>query len=164
MANLNLKGLWIPIEILTDKNLSDKEKTILSIILFLSKENNTCFCTNGTISELLNISSKQVSKLINSLKAKGYIAVTMKYKENSKKIDTRTIKPIQEKFNTSHSKVLYPSPTIVPYPMEQKVKDNKYIINNNKNNNKGYCNYEQRDYDKEGFDWNSLYANNNFTS
>ena len=28
MANLNLKGLWIPIEILTDKNLSDKEKTI----------------------------------------------------------------------------------------------------------------------------------------
>ena len=75
MANLNLKGLWIPIEILTDKNLSDKEKTILSIILFLSKENNNCFCTNGTISELLNISSKQVSKLINSLKAKGYIGV-----------------------------------------------------------------------------------------
>ena len=163
MANLNLKGLWIPIEILTDKNLSDKEKTILSIILFLSKENNNCFFTNGTISELLNISSKQVSKLINSLKTKGYIDVTMKYKENSKQIETRTIEPIREKFDTSPSKVLYPSPTKVPYPMEQKVKDNKYIINNNKNN-KGYCNYEQRDYDKEGFDWNSIYANNNFTS
>ena len=27
MSNLNLKGLWIPIEALTDKNLSDKEKT-----------------------------------------------------------------------------------------------------------------------------------------
>lgn len=52
MSNLNLKGIWIPIEILTDKNLSDKEKTILSIILFLSKENNNCFCTNGTISGL----------------------------------------------------------------------------------------------------------------
>ena len=26
MSNLNLKGIWIPIEILTDKNLSDKEK------------------------------------------------------------------------------------------------------------------------------------------
>ena len=146
-----------------DKNLSDKEKTILSIILFFSKENNNCFCTNGTISELLNISSKQVSKLINSLKAKGYIVVTMKYKENSKQIETRTIKHIQEKFNTSPSKVLYPSPTKVPYPMEQKVKDNKNNINKY-NNKKGYCNYEQRDYDKEGFDWNSLYANNNFTS
>ena len=38
--------------------------------------------------------------------------------------------------------------------------DSKY----KNNNKKGYCNYEQRDYDKEGFDWNSLYANNNFTS
>lgn len=46
MSNLNLKGIWIPIEILTDDKLSDKEKTILSIILFLSKENNNCFCTN----------------------------------------------------------------------------------------------------------------------
>ena len=86
----------------------------------------------------------------------------MKYKENSKQIETRTIKPIQEKFNTSPSKVLYPSPTKVPYPMEQKVKGNKY---NNKNKyKKGYCNYEQRDYDKEGFEWNSLYANNEFAT
>ena len=28
MSNLNLKGLWIPIEILTENNLSDKEKHI----------------------------------------------------------------------------------------------------------------------------------------
>ena len=40
MANLNLKGIWIPIEILTDKKLSDKEKNIYAIILCLSKENN----------------------------------------------------------------------------------------------------------------------------
>ena len=26
MSNLNLKGIWIPIEILTDKKISDKEK------------------------------------------------------------------------------------------------------------------------------------------
>ena len=26
MSNLNLKGIWIPIEILTDNKLSDKEK------------------------------------------------------------------------------------------------------------------------------------------
>ena len=54
MANLNLKGLWIPIEILTDKNLSDKEKTILSIILFLSKENNTEEEALKTINEVFN--------------------------------------------------------------------------------------------------------------
>ena len=33
MSNLNLKGIWVPIEILTDNRLSDKEKTIYSIIL-----------------------------------------------------------------------------------------------------------------------------------
>ena len=50
MSNLNLKGIWIPIEILTDKKLSDKEKTIYAIIIYLSKENNYCYCTNKTIS------------------------------------------------------------------------------------------------------------------
>ena len=35
MSNLNLKGIWIPIEILTDDKLSDKEKIIYSIILYL---------------------------------------------------------------------------------------------------------------------------------
>jgi len=51
----------------------------------------------------------------------------MKYKEDSKQIETRTIKPILEKFNTSSLKVLSPSSSY------------------------------------EGFDWNSLYANNQFT-
>ena len=67
MSNLNLKGLWIPIEILTDKNLSDKGKHIYSLVIFLSQEKQYCFCTNKTISELLNISVTQVSKLVNSL-------------------------------------------------------------------------------------------------
>ena len=34
MSNLNLKGVWIPIEILTDNKLSDKEKNIYAIILY----------------------------------------------------------------------------------------------------------------------------------
>ena len=138
----NLKGLWIPIEILTDKNLSDKEKHIYSLVIFLSQEKQYCFCTNKTISELLNISVTQVSKLVNSLKDKGYINIEMVYKENSKEVDIRKLIPIEEKF-----------------------KDNKYNINKYKNtNNKRLCNFEQRDYEKEGFDFNSLYANNNFTS
>ena len=46
MSDLNLKGIWIPYEVLTNKNLSDKEKYIYSIILFLSKETNKCYCSN----------------------------------------------------------------------------------------------------------------------
>ena len=33
MSNLKIKGLWLPIEILTNKNLSDKEKTVFSLQL-----------------------------------------------------------------------------------------------------------------------------------
>lgn len=170
MSNLNLKGLWIPIEILTDKNLSDKEKHIYSLVIFLSQEKQYCFCTNKTISELLNISVTQVSKLVNSLKDKGYINIEMVYKENSKEVDIRKLIPIKEKLNTLFNKSLIPSPTKLQYTTREKFKDNKYNINKyniNKyknTNNKRLCNYEQRDYDKEGFDWNSLYANNNFTS
>ena len=93
LSNLNLKGLWIPIEILTDTKLSDKEKHIYSIIMFLSKENNYCYCTNSNISELLNISITQVSKLVNSLKKKGYIDIEIKYKDNSKEIESRKLIP-----------------------------------------------------------------------
>ena len=170
MSSLNLKGLWIPIEILTDKNLSDKEKHIYSLVIFLSQEKQYCFCTNKTISELLNISVTQVSKLVNSLKDKGYINIEMVYKENSKEVDIRKLIPIKEKLNTLFNKSLIPSPTKLQYTTREKFKDNKYNINKyniNKyknTNNKRLCNYEQRDYDKEGFDWNSLYANNNFTS
>jgi hypothetical protein len=42
MQNLNLKGIWIPIEILTDKRLSEKEKTssLLRYVSESDKEEN----------------------------------------------------------------------------------------------------------------------------
>ncbi len=95
MSNLNLKGIWIPVEILTDKKLSDKEKTIYAIIIYLSKENQYCFITNKTISELLNISVTQVSNLINSLKKKKYIETELIYKENTKQVEMRKLIPIK---------------------------------------------------------------------
>ena len=147
------------------KIYTEKEKNIYSLVIFLSQEKQYCFCTNKTISELLNISVTQVSKLVNSLKDKGYINIEMVYKENSKEVDIRKLIPIEEKLNTLFNKSLIPSPTKLQYPIEEKFKDNKYNINKYKNtNNKRLCNFEQREYEKEGFDWNSLYANNNFTS
>lgn len=79
MSNLNLKGIWIPMKVLTDKTLSDKEKIIYTLVVFLSKNKEYCFCTNKTISDLLNISITLVSKLINSIKYKGYIDIEIVY-------------------------------------------------------------------------------------
>ena len=162
MSNLNLKGIWIPIEILTDEKLSDKEKIIYAIILYLSKENNYCYLTNKTISELLNISITQVSKLVNSLKDKKYIDIELIYKENSKQVEMRKLIPINK--NTYLTKVKYPLQQNFNTPIEEKFKDNKYNnkINNkyNGNNNfskKNMANFEQRDY--TNYDFTKLYAN-----
>lgn len=150
---LNLKGIWITIEVLIDKNLSDKEKIIYAIILFLSQENNYCYCTNTTLSEMFYISTTQVSKLINSLKSKRYINTEIIYKENSKQIEQRKLIPLQNNFDTYERKVKYTSTRKLQQPIQQKLKDNKY---NNKINYKNNY-YEGRDY--SDIDLRYLYEN-----
>ena len=166
MQNLNLKGLWIPIEILTDKKLSDKEKTIYAIIIYLSREKNYCYCTNKTISELLNITVTQVSRLVNSLKDKNYINIEFIYKENSKQVEMRKLIPIKKYEDTYLQKVQYPPHKNVNTPTDENVKDNKYNNKNinkynstNKKYKKSKANFEERDY--TGYDFTKLYANAN---
>lgn len=135
------KGVWIPYEILTDIKLNDKEKFVYSKILYLSKEKE-CIMSNSYISELLNITKIQASRIINSLKKKGYLKVDIIYKENSREIALRKITPIYKNVNTYKQ--------INTSPINTNVKE---IINNNKNKYKS-----DRDY--SNFDWTSLYANN----
>ena len=115
------KGVWIPYEIVTDIKLNDKEKIVYSMILYLSKEKE-CIMSNLYISELLNITKIQSSRIINSLKKKGYIKIKMTYKENSKEIALRKITPIYKNVNTYKQ--------INTSPINTNVKE---IINNNKN-------------------------------
>ena len=61
------KGIWMPNEVVRDEKLSDKGKIVYSIILALSK-NNDCIISNSYISELLNVSKTQVSRIINTLR------------------------------------------------------------------------------------------------
>ncbi len=141
------KGVWIPYEILINTKLNDKEKIVYSMILYLSKEKE-CIMSNSYISELLNITKIQSSRIINSLKKKGYIKVEMTYKENSKEIALRKITPIYRNVNTHKQ--------IDTNPINTNVKE---IINNNKMYNKNSYRYKsERDY--SNFDWSSLYANN----
>ena len=166
MCNLNLKGIWIPIKILTNKKLSDKEKKINAIIIYLSKENNYCYCTNKTISQLLNITITQVSRLVNSLKDKNYINIELIYKENSKQVEMRKLIPIQKYEYTYLQKVQYPPHKNVNTPIDENVKDNKYNNKNIKKYNstkqnykKLKANFEERDYTR--YDFTKLYANAN---
>ncbi len=166
-----LKGLWIPAEILLDEKLTDKEKFILSMIIYLSDETGSCFASNQYIASIVKVSTNRVSKIISSLKNKKYIQVNLKYKKESKEIEQRQIIPIVKMNNeyrqnkqegigeNNNSTSQYE-----PYPIGER---NKEIINNiknknnynneshNKKNNK--ANFKQRDY--TGFDFTKLYAN-----
>ena len=67
------KGIWIPIEILNDKNLDSSDKILLSEIYSLINLPNGCFAPNKYFGDLLNITSGAASKRITALKEKGYI-------------------------------------------------------------------------------------------
>lgn len=67
------KGLWIPENILLDQKLSDKEKLILAMIIFLSSNNNECTTSNQSFAARFNITPNRVSKIISALKDKNYI-------------------------------------------------------------------------------------------
>lgn len=167
-----LKGLWMPAEILLDEKLSDKEKIILSMILYLSEENKCCFASNKYFASIVNVTANRISKIISSLKTKEYINIKLKYKTDSKEIEKRQIIPMVKNINRycqnqqeGIGKNNYSGSQKEPHPICENDKDiiyniknkNNYNNNTSKSNYKRYSNYEQRNYDN--FDWSSLYAN-----
>ena len=140
-----------------NEELSDKEKIILSMVLYLSKDTGHCFATNNYFSDILNVTVVSISRIINSLKKKNYIKVDMKYKSNSKEIENRQIIPLNKVINRYYKNCGYP---IIKndkkcyqnckIPIN---KDDKDIIINNIKNKK----YIGREYSNEFLE--SLYAN-----
>lgn len=162
MNKQKLRGLWIPVEILLNKELSDKEKIILSIIIYLSEETKSCFASNKYIANIVNVTHERVSKIISSLKDKGYVSVKLKYKIDSKEIEKRQIAPIGENINRYSRKFQegiktnnYLDGQKQPYPIDEKDKDIINIIKNKNNYNKKK--YEGREYSEEFLE--TLYAN-----
>lgn len=149
MEKKKLKGVWIPLEILNNDNLSDKEKILYSIILSLSIETGYCYANNRYFSKILNITMGRVSKLISSLKNKGFIEVKLIYEDDSKKIDRRELRPMVI-FNHTRGRN-------EPYAMVRNNQDIIYNIINSINNKKNFKNYPQRQY--EGKKLENLYAN-----
>ena len=146
MEEENFKYIILPEYITKDKNLTDKEKSIYSMILALSKTQE-CIMSNAYISSMLNISKVHSSRLISSLRDKGYIKIKIVYKENSKEILKRILTPINKYVNTYKQ--------IRTRPINTDVKDML------KNNNINYNNWRYKsDRDYSNFDFSKLYANN----
>lgn len=168
MNKQKLKGLWIPAEILLNEELTDKEKLILAMILYLSEETSSCFASNKYIANIVNVTADRVSKIISSLRDKNYIKVKLKYKTDSKEIEERQILPIVENINRCSQKHLegidinnYSDSQKHPYPIGDNDKD---IIKNKNNYNKEDTHKKKNipyrsDRYGDDFNWDSLYAN-----
>ena len=148
-----LKGIWIPSEVLEDNRLSFEEKILYSFFLFVSKDSNKCFCTNSTIMEVLKLSDSSATRIINSLKNKGYINVGLQCFENSKKIKSRIITPLI--YNSNFSSTKNDGINTTRNGAINTIKngrDNKYIYNNKINNN-----YYDKEYSTDELE--ALYDN-----
>ena len=120
--------------------------------------------------KIVNVTPERVSKIISSLKDKGYVKVKLKYKTDSKEIEERQILPIVENINRYSQKIQegidnnnYSDSEKQPYPIGENDKDiiknikNKNNYNKESRNKNNKANFEQRDY--FNFDYTKLYAN-----
>jgi hypothetical protein len=90
MANEN-KALYIPHEIMSITDLNLTEKGLLAEIEFLDRQGE-CFASNEHFSNRLGLTKWHVSKIIASLKQKGYVHSKIFYKKGTKEIEKRIIK------------------------------------------------------------------------
>ena len=81
-----ITGLWIPYQILTDKNLRDKEKIIYSLILFFSNKKGYCSIRNKYLEDLFDRSTKRISSIINTLQDKKYIHIVPRNNSEERKL------------------------------------------------------------------------------
>lgn len=123
------KGIWIPREIWLSKDLKVMEKLFLVEIDSLDNDKG-CFASNEYFATFFDISKSRASEIITSLKNKGYITISYKYKENSKQIEQRILKVTNKHFGIRFSEE---GVFDIPNGVFEKPKDNNTI--NNKNNN-----------------------------
>ena len=138
MTNRNFKGVWVSKEIWLAKDLGWSEKLLLVEIDSLDGEQG-CFASNDYLASFFNLSKGRVSKMISSLKDKGYITVEMQYKVGTKSIDKRIIRVnkmnVVKNDNTPSPKQLYPLVENDNTPMVENSQDNNTIIFNKTINN-----------------------------
>jgi len=88
------KGIWIPAEIWLDENMTVMEKVLYAEIDSFCGNGKECFCSNAHFAKMLQVSERQVRRLILSLEEKGIITRTVTYKEGSKEVEKRYLKAV----------------------------------------------------------------------
>ena len=118
------KGVWIPKELWTNKNLTLQEKVLLVEIDSLDNEDG-CFASNKYFADFFGLSTSRVSQIINDLERKKWLEID--YETKDKQIIKRTMKINPEVFNILKGGIKYSKEGYL-----ENAKDNN-IYNNNIN-------------------------------
>jgi hypothetical protein len=127
------KGVWIPKEIWLDDSLGWSEKLLLVEISSLDNEEG-CWASNEYFAEFFNLSKDRISKLISSLKSKGYLTVDLTYKKGTKTIDKRIVK-IADRYRRKQLEGIGENNDT---PIGENAEDNNTSFSNTSNNTKEY--------------------------
>lgn len=130
-----VKGIWIPIEIWKDKNLSWNEKLLYLEIDSFTSNDKDCFISDEYIANFLGINTTNANKTLSSLIKKGYVIKTRfdgRHRFVKAALSTSTTLNCHEQ-QTSHAH------------------DSKIIINNNKDNITNTITINEKENKSKGF-------------
>ena len=88
-------GLWIPLELLCNKNLSYTEMILFAHITLLDKDKE-CFASNKYLAKRLNSSSQTITNGIRNLLKLGYLEKTINGRKRTLKINLHYKKVYRE--------------------------------------------------------------------
>lgn len=119
----------IPATVRYDVRLKLLSRMLYGEITALSNERGYCWANNKYFANLYNVSIQTVSGCIKQLIDCGYITSEIKYKENSKEVESRVLKII-DNFNTPTRNFEGGMEEILNTPLKENFKDNITSINN----------------------------------
>lgn len=109
----------IPANVRYDKDLTANAKLLYGEISALCDKGGYCWATNSYFANLYGLSQISISRLIKTLKDKGYIEVKISYIDGTNEIDKRYIQICKEGINKNDNT-----------PINKNVKENNTSINN----------------------------------
>lgn len=112
----------IPANVRYDESIPPNAKLLYGEITALCNAEGYCWASNKYFAELYEVSQFTISRWINALARRGYIASQIIYKEGTKQIDKRYIQIRQ-----------YPIDEISNTPIDEISKDNNTSSNNTSN-------------------------------
>ena len=149
----------LPANVRYSKDLTDFQKLLYVEISALTQANGYCYADNSYFAELYGKEVETISRNITKLVKYGFLSREIKYKGNTKEIESRFLRviPLDKNINTPCQNNQEGTDKNINTPIDKNVKDNNTRDKQYKNNKKIYKKESSLDYSFD--DFYQLYPN-----